>query len=67
MLDTDTARRVCFALALAHLLVPVRGVLLDLPVWRRHHPAAGLGAQSLVAGIGKDLHRWPVGQELVQP
>lgn len=65
--STRIRREECaFALPLVHLLVPVRCVLFELAVRRRHHPATGLGAQSLVTGIGQDLHRGPVGQELDQ-
>ena len=31
------------------------------------HPAAVLGAESLIAGVGKDYDCGPVGQELDQP
>ena len=47
------------ALALVHLLVPVRSVLLELAVRWCHHPATGLGAQSLAAGISQDLDWLP--------
>lgn len=49
------------ALALVHLLVPLGRVLLELAVRWRHHSAASLSAQSLVAGVGQDLHGGPVG------
>ncbi|CAM5335251.1 putative protein OS=Streptomyces griseomycini OX=66895 GN=FHS37_003509 PE=4 SV=1 [Streptomyces griseomycini] len=67
VLDPDPPRGVGFAPALVHLLVPVGSVLLELAVRWCDRPAAGLGAQALVAGIGKDLDRGSVGQELYQP
>ncbi|MDH6229249.1 hypothetical protein M2169_006305 [Streptomyces sp. MJP52] len=54
------------ALPFVHLLVP-GGSALERAVRWRAHPSAGLGAQALVAGIGENLHRRSVGQELDQP
>lgn len=65
--DADAARGMGLASLLVDLLVPVRGVLLELAMRWRHHAPTGLGAQALVAGIREDLHRRAVGQESDQP
>lgn len=51
MLNPDASRGVRLALTLAHVLVPVPRVLLELAVRRGHHPPAGPRTSTLAAGI----------------
>lgn len=66
--STRIRREECaFALALVHLLVPARGVLIELAVRWCHYAPAGVGSQALVAGTREDLGCRTAVQEPDQP
>lgn len=56
----------CLTLAFVDLFVPVRRVPLELAVRWCHETATSLGAQALVASVGKDLQGRATGQVLDQ-